>query len=100
MLSRSVRLTWQRSLSLSAAAPKGHSHWQNIKDTKEKHDRTRAKAIGTLLNKAKHYLKYGTDLKLNKDLAAIQKEFKAQSLPLETFEKYIEKMKVSRMEHC
>lgn len=94
MLARSIRIACQRSFSVSAALPKGHSHWQNIKETKGKNDAAKAKIIGTLLNKAKHAAKYGLDLKLNNKLAAVQKEFKANALNMDTFDRFLERMKV------
>ena len=38
--------------------------------------------------------KGGFDLKINRELAAFEQEFRAQGLPLDTFKNYLQKMKV------
>lgn len=87
----------QRCFSRGAFLLKGHSKWQNIKDTKGKNDALRARQISYLLTKVKSAVKSGGfDMKLNQQLVAVQQEFRAQSLPLETFNNYLAKMKVTK----
>lgn len=39
--------------------------------------------------------KGGFDLKLNRDLAGLEQEFRAQGLPLDTFKTYLQRLKAS-----
>lgn len=80
----------------SAVLAKGHSKWQNIKDTKQKMDKIRSQRITYLLNKMREATKSGGfDIKTNSKLIDLQNEFRAQSLPLDTFNRYLVKLKVS-----
>uniref|UniRef100_A0A0N5AKA1 Transcriptional regulatory protein n=1 Tax=Syphacia muris TaxID=451379 RepID=A0A0N5AKA1_9BILA len=78
---------------------KGHSKWQNIKETKYynfqgKNDKLKSMSISRLLDRVRHAVRNGGfDLRFNKDLAAIQQEFRAKSLPLDTFNNYVTKLK-------
>ncbi|KAI6234999.1 hypothetical protein M3Y95_00005100 [Aphelenchoides besseyi] len=84
-----------RSISTSPFVAKGHSKWQNIKDTKGKIDLLRSKKISYFLKKAKQAVRDGGgfDMKLNRQLAAVQQEFRNNSLPLDTFTNYLVKLK-------
>ncbi|KAI6240064.1 hypothetical protein M3Y99_00490800 [Aphelenchoides fujianensis] len=84
-----------RCLSVSPALAKGHSKWQNIKDTKGKMDVLRSKKISFILNRVRQAVKQagGFDMKLNRNLAALQQEFRANSLPLDTFNNFLVKLK-------
>ncbi|CAI2349833.1 unnamed protein product [Caenorhabditis sp. 36 PRJEB53466] len=73
---------------------KGHSKWQNIKATKGKNDMIRSKATNFLLRKVRGAVsRGGFDLKLNRELADVEQEFRAQGLPLDTFKTFLQKMK-------
>jgi transcriptional/translational regulatory protein YebC/TACO1 len=91
------RSTWTicRQLSLSSTLGKGHSHWQNIAATKGKNDAARSKEISYLLKKAKEAVKHsgGFDMKLNKKLADVHKDYKSKSLPQDSFDKFLTRLK-------
>jgi translational activator of cytochrome c oxidase 1 len=96
-LLRSVALSRHQSrlLSLSIPLSKGHSKWQNIKDIKGRNDSIRARSITFLLAKAKTAIKQGGfDVKTNLSLSKIQQEFREKGLPLDSFNKFLIKMKV------
>ncbi|TKR64284.1 hypothetical protein L596_024849 [Steinernema carpocapsae] len=83
------------AIHLSAVCPKGHSKWQNIQATKGKNDLQKSKATNNLLKKMKIAVKTGGsfDIKLNKDLAAVQLEFKQSGLSLDTFNNGLKRLK-------
>lgn len=84
-----------RFLSITPCLVKGHSKWQNIKATKNKNDDARAKKINMYLKKVKAIVnKDGFDIKFNKKLAELEKVFIKESLPLDTFTKFIQRCKV------
>ncbi|KAK6043875.1 DNA-binding regulatory protein, YebC/PmpR family [Cooperia oncophora] len=84
----------RRGLCFSSGLFKGHSKWQNIKATKGKNDMLRSKAITTLLTKVKAAVAHGGyDTKLNRELAALEQEFRSKGLPLDTFKNFLTKMK-------
>ncbi|CAP33890.1 Protein CBG15714 [Caenorhabditis briggsae] len=83
-----------RLIHLTAYQQKGHSKWQNIKATKGKNDMIKSKATNFLLRKVKGAAsRGGFDLKLNRELADLETEFRAQGLPLDTFKNFLQKMK-------
>ncbi|PIC41191.1 hypothetical protein B9Z55_008697 [Caenorhabditis nigoni] len=83
-----------RLIHLTAYQQKGHSKWQNIKATKGKNDMIKSKATNFLLRKVKGAVsRGGFDLKLNRELADLETEFRAQGLPLDTFKNFLQKMK-------
>ncbi|KAI6201828.1 hypothetical protein M3Y96_00883800 [Aphelenchoides besseyi] len=84
-----------RLISTSSFVAKGHSKWQNIKETKGKMDMLRSKKITYFLHKAKQAVREsgGFDMKLNRHLAAVQQEFRSNNLPLDTFNNYLVKLK-------
>ncbi|CAB3402238.1 unnamed protein product [Caenorhabditis bovis] len=83
-----------RALSVSGADMKGHSKWQNIKATKGKNDMIKSKATNFLLRKVRGAVsRGGFDLKLNRELAGLEQEFRAQGLPLDTFKNFLQKLK-------
>ncbi|WKX99576.1 hypothetical protein Q1695_014450 [Nippostrongylus brasiliensis] len=84
----------RRGLFATGGLFKGHSKWQNIKATKGKNDMLRSQAITTMLKKVKSAAsRGGFDLKLNRELAALEQEFRAKGLPLDTFKNFLVKMK-------
>ncbi|GMS89119.1 hypothetical protein PENTCL1PPCAC_11294, partial [Pristionchus entomophagus] len=90
----SVCTTLHRSISSTTIALKGHSKWQNIKATKGKNDLMKSQAMNSLLKKVTAATrKGGFDLKLNRDLAGLEQEFRAQGLPLDTFKTYVQRLK-------
>ncbi|KAF8359461.1 taco-1, partial [Pristionchus pacificus] len=90
----SVCATLHRSISSSPITLKGHSKWQNIKATKGKNDLIKSQAMNHLLKKVTAATrKGGFDLKLNRDLAGLEQEFRAQGLPLDTFKTYLQRLK-------
>ncbi|GMR41982.1 hypothetical protein PMAYCL1PPCAC_12177, partial [Pristionchus mayeri] len=90
----SLFATLHRSISSSPITLKGHSKWQNIKATKGKNDLIKSQATNLLLRKvAAATRKGGFDLKLNRELAGLEQEFRAQGLPLDTFKAYVQRLK-------
>uniref|UniRef100_A0A914H1C7 G-patch domain-containing protein n=1 Tax=Globodera rostochiensis TaxID=31243 RepID=A0A914H1C7_GLORO len=85
--------TLRRDISLSAVHEKGHSHWQNTKDVKAKNDVAKGKALSDTYIKMKRAVKDGFDPKTNKKLQDIMSEMRKQSLPLDKFRTYLEKLK-------
>ncbi|VDO22966.1 unnamed protein product [Haemonchus placei] len=84
----------RRGICFSRGLLKGHSKWQNIKETKGKNDMLRSKAITALLTKVRSAVQRGGfDTKLNRELAGLEQEFRAKGLPLDTFKKFLVKMK-------
>lgn len=78
---------------------KGHSKWQNIKDIKGKQDKLRSITISRLLDRVRRTVKIGGyDVKSNKELAALQLDFRANNIPAEIFNNYLAKLK-STPEH-
>ncbi|VDP87007.1 unnamed protein product, partial [Echinostoma caproni] len=62
----------------------GHSHWQNVKHTKEANDRAKARTLS--------FVKAGggvRDPKLNEHLAAVLAEAKANSVPSSTLQRVL-----------
>uniref|UniRef100_A0AAF5DG82 General transcription and DNA repair factor IIH helicase subunit XPD n=1 Tax=Strongyloides stercoralis TaxID=6248 RepID=A0AAF5DG82_STRER len=73
---------------------KGHSKWQNIKDTKGKNDSIKAQKINFLLSKVKLAIKDGGyDINSNQKLSSLLADFKANGLPLDSFHNYLKRMK-------
>uniref|UniRef100_A0A1I7ZX26 Translational activator of cytochrome c oxidase 1 n=1 Tax=Steinernema glaseri TaxID=37863 RepID=A0A1I7ZX26_9BILA len=82
------------AIHVSAVCPKGHSKWQNIKATKGKNDMLKSRQTNYLVKKVKTVVKKGGfDLKLNKDLAAVQLEFKQNGLSLDAFNNALKRLK-------
>ncbi|KAF7233065.1 hypothetical protein EG68_05513 [Paragonimus skrjabini miyazakii] len=68
----------------------GHSHWQNVRHTKEAKDKLKSKASQYYLRAVASAIKAGNGLrdpKLNSHLAAVLAEAKANSVPLSTLER-------------
>ncbi|KAF6767890.1 hypothetical protein AHF37_09236, partial [Paragonimus kellicotti] len=68
----------------------GHSHWQNVRHTKEAKDKLKSKASQYYLRAVAAAIKAGNGLrdpKLNSHLAAVLAEAKANSVPLSTLER-------------
>ncbi|CAI5444595.1 unnamed protein product [Caenorhabditis angaria] len=83
-----------RMVSTSTVDLKGHSKWQNIKATKGKNDMIKSKATNFLLKKVRGAVsRGGFDLKLNRELAGLENDFRAQGLPLDTFKNFLQKLK-------
>ncbi|CAJ0575645.1 unnamed protein product, partial [Mesorhabditis spiculigera] len=82
-----------RAFTTSATLRKGHSHWQNIRATKEKNDTQRARAINLLLQKMRSAVKGGYDSKLNRNLAAVEAEFLKQGLGMDTYKRTLQRLK-------
>jgi hypothetical protein len=101
MLSNFLRASFlpqqHRCLSVAPTLFKGHSKWQNIKEGKGKNDAAKAKKMSFFLEKIKMVVKSpgGFDIKLNRDLEKLQLEYRKQSLPLDTFNRALERLKVS-----
>ncbi|MFH4982099.1 hypothetical protein AB6A40_008808 [Gnathostoma spinigerum] len=91
------RLVIQYCRKLSYASPlfKGHSKWQNIKATKTKFDQQRSQQINVMLRRVKAAVKDGGgfDMKLNRKLAAVNQDYKAAGLPLDTLNNFLKKLK-------
>ncbi|CCD73796.1 Transcriptional regulatory protein [Caenorhabditis elegans] len=83
-----------RAVHLTVFQQKGHSKWQNIKAVKGKNDLIRSKATNFLLRKVRGAVsRGGFDMKLNRELADLESEFRAQGLPLDTLKNFLQKMK-------
>lgn len=81
-------------LSTTLPLEKGHSKWQNIRETKGKNDSIRSQKISFFLRKIKTAIKNdGFDPKFNKNLEKLQTEYKSQSLPIDTLNKYLVRLK-------
>lgn len=91
----SVSLFFSRPLSLSIGSGKGHSHWQNIKDIKQKNDIEKSQKINKFLVKMKVAVKEagGMDPKYNSKLAKLQAEYQKAGLPMDTFRKKLSQLK-------
>ncbi|CAJ0598813.1 unnamed protein product [Cylicocyclus nassatus] len=84
----------RRALSVTSRLLKGHSKWQNIKATKGKNDMIKSQAMNNMLKKVKAAaLRGGFDLKLNKELGALEQDFRSQGLSLDTFKNFLVKLK-------
>ncbi|KJH48809.1 DNA-binding regulatory protein, YebC/PmpR family [Dictyocaulus viviparus] len=91
MLSLSIS---RRGIYVSSQFFKGHSKWQNIKETKGKNDALRSKAINLMLNKVRAaVIRGGFDPKVNQDLADLEQKFKSKNLPLEVLRNFLTKLK-------
>lgn len=94
-ISNKVPHIWTAAFSTTASLEKGHSKWQNIRETKGKNDAARSQKISFFLRKIKTSVKAdGYDPKFNKTLDKLQTDYKAQSLPIDTLTKYLVKLKV------
>ncbi|TGZ73515.1 hypothetical protein CRM22_001474 [Opisthorchis felineus] len=70
----------------------GHSHWQNVRHTKEARDKQKAKTAQLYIRAVNNAIKAGggiRDPKLNSHLASVLAEAKANSVPLSTLERFI-----------
>lgn len=87
-------LKFQRDFTPTFFLLKGHSKWDNIKGIKGKKDAERSKDISDFLKKLKGIVKDGFDPKFNKKLVTLQQDYMKKSLPMETFNKTLNKLKV------
>jgi hypothetical protein len=96
-LPRQCRCVQYRYLSVTPLLTKGHSKWQNIKATKGKNDAEKAKKMAMFMERLKKVIKApgGFDMKLNRELEKLQLEYRKQSLPIDTFNNRLAKLKVS-----
>lgn len=85
----------KRDFNITPYSFKGHSKWDNIKGTKGKKDAEKSKNIAAFLEKLKSVVKDGFDPKLNKKLASLQQDYMKKSLPMDTFNKRLDKLKVN-----
>lgn len=104
-LLRTARPWWdvaQHSrLSTSAVLLKGHSKWQNIKETKGKNDAARSAKISFLLRKVRTAVKHGGfDPKFNKALSNLVQDYRALNLPMDTLNRYLQRIKVGLPGAC
>uniref|UniRef100_A0AC35TGQ2 Mitochondrial matrix protein n=1 Tax=Rhabditophanes sp. KR3021 TaxID=114890 RepID=A0AC35TGQ2_9BILA len=73
---------------------KGHSKWQNIQAVKGKNDMIKSQKINYLLKKVRSAVKDGGfDISVNRKLADVQKSFKSEGLPIDTFNGFLKKIK-------
>ncbi|CAD5220889.1 unnamed protein product [Bursaphelenchus xylophilus] len=80
--------------STSPQLLKGHSKWQNIKEVKGKNDAMRSAKISFYLGKFRTACKNGGfDPKFNKDLEKLHLEYKAKSLPADTLNRFLTRLK-------
>uniref|UniRef100_A0A915EJP8 Uncharacterized protein n=1 Tax=Ditylenchus dipsaci TaxID=166011 RepID=A0A915EJP8_9BILA len=83
-----------RPLSTTSFNPKGHSKWDNIAGDKSKTDAAKSLKIGAYMKRIKSFVKDGGfDLNVNTRLDALRKQYKADSLPIETFDAHLLKLK-------
>jgi len=85
----------RRCLSTSTRLTKGHSKWQNIQKDKQAGDAARSKAINIFMSKIRTAVNQngGLDVRLNKSLANVLKEYKAESLPMDTWNRCLQRLK-------
>ncbi|KAL3118029.1 hypothetical protein niasHT_005272 [Heterodera trifolii] len=88
-----LSLSFRRAISLSVVHRKGHSHWQNTKDVKAKNDAIRATGLNEMMKQTRKAVKDGYDPKTNRKLQKIMEDMKKQSLPLDKFRTFLEKLK-------
>uniref|UniRef100_A0A915CK97 Uncharacterized protein n=1 Tax=Parascaris univalens TaxID=6257 RepID=A0A915CK97_PARUN len=94
MIVGSFMLQLRRNISFCTQLLKGHSKWQNIKATKGKTDMIKSQKMNFLLRKVKSAVERGGfDLKLNKELAGLQQQFRSECLSLDSFNSYLRKLK-------
>uniref|UniRef100_A0A915EJL9 Uncharacterized protein n=1 Tax=Ditylenchus dipsaci TaxID=166011 RepID=A0A915EJL9_9BILA len=83
-----------RPLSTTSFNPKGHSKWDNIAGDKSKTDAAKSLKIGAYMKRIKSFVKEGGfDRNVNTKLDALRKQYKADSLPIETFDAHLLKLK-------
>jgi len=91
---RSISVTSWVGLLATPPCQKGHSKWQNIKATKGKNDMIKSQATNQLLRKVRSAVtRGGFDLKLNRELSALESDFRSQGLSLDTFKNFLQKLK-------
>lgn len=83
-----------RTFTQTSSLLKGHSKWDNIKGIKGKKDAERSKDISDFLKKMKTVVKDGFDPKFNKKLTTLQQDYMKKSLPMDTFTKALNRLKV------
>ncbi|VDK89331.1 unnamed protein product [Onchocerca ochengi] len=77
-----------RQLWVSSHFMKGHSKWDNIKDTKLAASASKAKAAEQLMAKMKRIVRAGgPDLKFNKDLVQLQLEYRNANFSDDAFQR-------------
>ncbi|CAK5074693.1 unnamed protein product [Meloidogyne enterolobii] len=82
-----------KNICLCSSNQKGHSHWDNIAKTKTTKDQEKAKRINAYSKRIFNAVKEGCDPKLNNKLAKVMEEYKKESLPMETFNKLLDRHK-------
>ncbi|CAD6197576.1 unnamed protein product [Caenorhabditis auriculariae] len=83
-----------RAIATTPAMFKGHSKWQNIKATKGKNDMIKSQTTNLLLRKVRGAVsRGGFDLKLNRELAGLEQDFRSNGLSLDTFKNFLQKIK-------
>uniref|UniRef100_A0A183TGI0 Putative transcriptional regulatory protein Minf_0651 n=1 Tax=Schistocephalus solidus TaxID=70667 RepID=A0A183TGI0_SCHSO len=88
-LSSSRSLIWIRHIPVLSTQLRnaGHSHWQNVRHTKEAKDKERARMTSIILSQLNIAIKAGggsKDPKLNSRVAAVLANAKANNIPMET----------------
>ncbi|VDK31979.1 unnamed protein product [Dibothriocephalus latus] len=88
-LSSSRSLIWSRHIPVLSTQLRnaGHSHWQNVRHTKEAKDKERARMTAIILSQLNLAIKAGggsRDPKLNSRVAAVLANAKANRIPMET----------------
>lgn len=95
MLRSLVSYCSRRSLSITSELCKGHSKWDNIKHTKLAADAIKSQKMGKLMGELNNVVVDGFDPKKNKRLADVQEKFKREGIPLQMYEKFLDRIKVS-----
>ncbi|VDM11125.1 unnamed protein product [Wuchereria bancrofti] len=84
-----------RRLWISPHFMKGHSKWDNIKDTKLAAMVNKTKTAEQLMAKMKRIVRTGgPDLKFNKDLVQLQLEYRNANFPDETFQRALKNVQL------
>ncbi|VDO68596.1 unnamed protein product [Onchocerca flexuosa] len=97
---RREMLLHARRLWVSSHFMKGHSKWDNIKDTKLAASANKAKAAEQLMAKMKRIVRAGgPDLKFNKDLVQLQLEYRNANFSDDAFQRALKNVQV-RIFHC
>uniref|UniRef100_A0A914D195 Uncharacterized protein n=1 Tax=Acrobeloides nanus TaxID=290746 RepID=A0A914D195_9BILA len=90
----------RRALSITSELCKGHSKWANIKGIKAANDQAKSAKQSKLLSEMTSAVVDGFDIKKNSRLAAVQDRFRQEGISMDTFDKYLEKLKNKKSTLC
>jgi transcriptional/translational regulatory protein YebC/TACO1 len=88
----------RRAFSITSELCKGHNKWANIKGIKAANDQAKSAKQSKLLSEMTSAVVDGFDIKKNNRLAAVQDRFRQEGISIDTFNKYLEKLKVRNLD--